>query len=155
MKAQSGGANKLQFALKNELGEIAAAKGRCEEFLDQRGVPMKAGRQLLVALDELLNNIISYAYPEPGAHEIGVTVAVLKNQVRVTVQDDGVPFNPLARRVPDTDASLGDRELGGLGIHLVRNMLDDVHYERRGSRNVLTLVRTLKQIPDSSKPTPD
>ena len=141
------GAEKLQFALKNELGEIAAAQGRCEEFLDRRGVPIKAVRQLLVALDELLNNIVSYSYPEPGEHEIGVTVAVLKNQVRVTVQDDGVPFNPLARPAPDTDASLEDRELGGLGIHLVRDMLDDVHYERRGSRNVLTLVTNVEANP--------
>ncbi len=61
----------------------------------------------------------------------------------MTVQDDGMPFNPLARQAPDTNVALADREIGGLGIHLVRNMFDEVHYERRGSWNVLRLATNI------------
>ena len=63
----------------------------------------------------------------------------------MTITDDGMPFNPLSAEAPDTDLSLEDREIGGLGIHLVRNLIDDVTYNRRIDKNVMTLVKDLDQ----------
>jgi anti-sigma regulatory factor (Ser/Thr protein kinase) len=63
----------------------------------------------------------------------------------VTITDDGVPFNPLSMAAPRTDLALEDREIGGMGIHLVRNLVDDVSYHRRIDRNVLTLMSHLQQ----------
>jgi sigma-B regulation protein RsbU (phosphoserine phosphatase) len=64
-------------------------------------------------------------------------------RLTVTISDDGLPFNPLSAKAPDTKASLEDRDIGGLGIHLVRSMVDDVSYHRRIDKNVLTLVKQL------------
>ncbi len=63
----------------------------------------------------------------------------------MTIADDGVPFNPLGAEAPDIDASLEEREIGGLGIHLVRSLMDDVSYQRRIGKNVMTLVKHLEQ----------
>jgi anti-sigma regulatory factor (Ser/Thr protein kinase) len=63
----------------------------------------------------------------------------------VTITDDGAPFNPLSLATPRTDQALEDREIGGMGIHLVRNLIDDVTYHRRIDRNVLTLMSHLQQ----------
>jgi serine/threonine-protein kinase RsbW len=59
----------------------------------------------------------------------------------VTIEDDGVAFDPLARAAPDVTADLDEREIGGLGIHLVRTLMDGMTYERRGERNVLVIVK--------------
>ncbi len=63
----------------------------------------------------------------------------------VTITDDGVPFNPLSAEAPRLDAPLEEREIGGLGIHLVRNMIDDVTYNRRIGKNVMTLMNHIEQ----------
>ena len=66
-------------------------------------------------------------------------------RLTVTITDDGVPFNPLSVERPDTDLSLEDREFGGMGIHLVRNLVDDVSYQRRIGKNVMTMMQILEQ----------
>ncbi len=63
----------------------------------------------------------------------------------MTISDDGVPFNPLTAATPDTGLSVADREIGGIGIHLVRNLVDEVSYQRRIDKNVLTLISHLQQ----------
>ena len=65
----------------------------------------------------------------------------------LTFSDDGVPFDPIAAKTPDTSAPLEQREIGGLGIHLVRNLIDEASYERKLGRNVLTLVKQLDRGP--------
>ncbi len=93
--------------------------------------------------DELLSNVISYAFPDEGDHEISAHIEFVAERLTVTISDDGLPFNPLSAKTPDTKADLEDRELGGLGIHLVRSLVDDVAYHRRIDKNVLTLVKHL------------
>jgi anti-sigma regulatory factor (Ser/Thr protein kinase) len=97
-----------------------------------------------VLLDELLSNIISYAYKDDEEHFIDVRVEVVPDRLAVTVSDDGKPFNPFSGNAPDTGLGIEEREVGGLGIHLVRNMVDEVVYNRRTDRNVVTLVKQLK-----------
>ena len=66
-------------------------------------------------------------------------------RLTMTIADDGVPFDPLGAEAPDVDAPLEEREIGGLGIHLVRNLVDDASYHRRIDRNVMTLVKDIEQ----------
>ncbi len=96
-----------------------------------------------LVFDELLSNVISYAYRDEGEHEISIRIGFSGDRLSVAITDDGVPFNPLTAKVPDTSLSLEDREIGGLGIHLVRNLIDDISYHRRIDKNVLTLVKQL------------
>ncbi len=95
--------------------------------------------------DEVLNNVISYAYHDDGDHDIEIRMELAGERLLVTLADDGVPFNPLSVMAPRTDLALEEREIGGLGIHLVRNLVDEVSYQRRIDKNVLTLMSHLQQ----------
>jgi sigma-B regulation protein RsbU (phosphoserine phosphatase) len=92
-----------------------------------------------------LNNVISYAYNDDGEHDIEIRMELAGDRLIVTITDDGVPFNPLSMATPRTDQTLEDREVGGIGIHLVRNLVDNVSYQRRIDKNVLTLMSHLQQ----------
>ena len=101
-------------------------------------------RQMLsIVLDDLLNNVISYAYPEGGDHRITVDLTLHESRLVLTVEDGGIPFNPFAAEAPDTDLPLEERTIGGLGIHLVRESMDEYQYQRRADRNVVVLVKQL------------
>jgi sigma-B regulation protein RsbU (phosphoserine phosphatase) len=142
---EEGGRVTLEVVLKNELGEIARLQGEVEEFAEANDVPMKISMKLLIALDELINNIISYGYVGDSEHEIVFRAHVSATTLTVVIEDDGKPFNPLDLETPDTEADVEDRELGGLGIHIVKEIMDTVAYERRGERNVLTLTAQLPE----------
>jgi serine/threonine-protein kinase RsbW len=94
---------------------------------------------LNLALEEILNNIISYAYTDSREHEIKVRLSAQPGEIRAEVEDDGQPFNPLEAPEPDTAKSLEERTIGGLGIHLVRKLMDDIEYKRQGERNFLSM----------------
>ena len=96
-----------------------------------------------VVLDELLTNIISYAYLDDEKHDIGIKVELSADRLKMSMVDDGIPFNPLGLETPDTELSLEERKIGGLGIHLVRKMMDRVSYRRRIDKNVITVVEFL------------
>jgi anti-sigma regulatory factor (Ser/Thr protein kinase) len=124
-----------------------------EAFADEHGVPLKFSRKFLIALDDLVNNVISYGYEDPdGEHTVRIRAQVVGDVVSVVLEDDGRPFNPLQQAKPDVESGLEEREIGGLGIHLVREILDDVHYERRGDRNVLTMRARLTDAPNQNSP---
>jgi sigma-B regulation protein RsbU (phosphoserine phosphatase) len=133
----------LQVAIKNELSEIATMHEAFEAFAVEHGIPTPITMKFNLVFDELLNNVISYAYRDEDEHEISTDIELVAGRLTVTISDDGVPFNPLSAKTPDTKASLEDRDLGGLGIHLVRNLVDNVSYHRRIDKNVLTLVKQL------------
>ncbi len=101
-------------------------------------------------VDELLGNVILHAFNEGGEHEIEITAEQVRNRLTVTISDDGVPFNPLLIDPPDTSLAAKDRPLGGLGILLVRKMADDILYQRRIDKNVLTLIIRVDQSDDAS-----
>lgn len=105
------------------------------------GGSLKSGINL--ALEEAVTNVMMYAYPAGETGPVEVTAERDGGRLVFTVTDAGVPFDPTA--VPDADISLGvaERPIGGLGIFLVRRIMDSVRYERRGGRNVLTLVKRI------------
>ena len=90
-----------------------------------------------------VSSTASYAFPDGEAHDIEIRTELAADRLVVTISDDGIPFNPLGAGTPDTGLPLETRALGGMGIHLVRNLVDDVAYQRRIDRNVLTLVKRI------------
>jgi anti-sigma regulatory factor (Ser/Thr protein kinase) len=100
-------------------------------------------RSLNVALDELLANALTHS--ETGRDPCSVTVEVQLDQERVTVTvtDNGAPFDPFGRDAPDTTLSVEERPIGGLGLHLVGQLMDQVSYQRREGHNVVVLVKQL------------
>lgn len=98
-----------------------------------------------VALDEILTNIIDYGYTDDGEHEICIRFRILGNVLEAVIEDDGVPFDPLASATPDISGPLHERRVGGLGMHFVKNLMDEVNYNRIGDRNRLVLRKNLTE----------
>ena len=94
-----------------------------------------------MVFDEILNNIMSYADTDHDEHEIEIKLEHTGKRLVISIVDDGVPFNPFAAAMPDTRLSVEDRSIGGLGIHLVRNVMDECSYQRRIDKNVVILVK--------------
>jgi serine/threonine-protein kinase RsbW len=107
------------------------------------GFDDKSINQIQLASEELLVNVINYAYPDKnGEIEITCTPKQAKG-LEVKIADSGIPFNPLSQPQPDTKSPLEKRNIGGLGIHLVRNMMDEVNYKRQEERNILIFIKNL------------
>ncbi|HEY0835980.1 MAG TPA: ATP-binding protein [Azospirillum sp.] len=130
----------LDLRLANDLAEIPRLAETVEGFFDEHGLPPKLAFAFNLALDELLTNVISYAFAPGTTHEIAVRLAVADGQVTAELEDDGPAFDPLTdARAPVLDGDIDDRPIGGLGIHFVKTMMDRVDYERRDGRNRLTM----------------
>ena len=131
----------VQLRLRNHLGELT----RVNEWLDgiaaRAALPEDVTARVKIIADEMISNIVAHAYLDDAEHEIELRVEVAGRRLVVTLVDDGVPFDPLTVPSPDTRRALEDRGVGGLGIHLVRNLVDEAHYRRLVDRNVLTLVK--------------
>ena len=141
---QESGGPKMELTVPNRLAENARVKEHFDTFAAHYGIPDSVRLKMHVVIDELLMNIISYAYPDDDRHDICIKVELSDDRLKVSMVDDGIPFNPLGIETPDTQLSLEERQIGGLGIHLVRKMMDRVSYQRRIDKNVITAVKLLK-----------
>ena len=133
----------LVLNLKNDPAEIARLAPLVTEFCARRGLAEATAAQLNLALDETITNIIAYAYDDAGEHEITVRISVVAGALTAEVIDDGREFDPLLVAAPDPAAPLAERRVGGLGIHLVRRLMDDIRYRREGARNHLVLAKRI------------
>jgi anti-sigma regulatory factor (Ser/Thr protein kinase) len=129
----------VEITIVNRRAEFA----RVTSLVDQLGVEHRLPRGVIadvcIALDEILTNITDYAYSDDAEHEIHIRFEALDNVLEAVIEDGGAPFNPLAIPAPDVSAPLHERRVGGVGIHFVRNLMDEVTYERAGERNRLVL----------------
>ena len=107
-----------------------------EAFLAHRNVPDTTASQIMIALDEIITNILSHGVRD-GEPVVHVDLRVADSAVAGEIRDDGIAFDPLQNDEPDTSQSVEDRPIGGLGIHLVRKMMDELRYDRRHRQNRL------------------
>jgi len=133
----------FDITIKNGLPGIEHVKERFDSFADENKIETSIRRKMYLVFDEFLNNIISYAYNDKKEHDIDINVKLVNSQLMVTITDDGIPFNPLSAKTPDTDLSIDEREIGGLGIHLVRKLMDKVSYQRKDNKNIVNLIKVL------------
>lgn len=122
------------------VGEASAAFAR---FAETHALPEAARRSLNIALDELLANALSHGATGRDVCPVTVEVELDEELIKVILTDDGPQFDPFAQDAPDTSLSVEERPIGGLGIHLVRQLMDQVSYQRRGNHNVVVLVKLL------------
>jgi anti-sigma regulatory factor (Ser/Thr protein kinase) len=128
----------ISFDVANELSAVPHAAERIEAFCRDRNIPEPIAYKFNLALDETLTNAISYAFADGGRHQIDVRVENRDGYLTATVSDDGAPFDPLSQPPADVHAAVEDRKIGGLGIHLLRTLMDTVEYRRRDGRNHVT-----------------
>jgi len=134
------------ITLRNNLAEIP----RLAEFVDAFCAPLvptpKDVHALQLALEEVVTNVINHGYADGQPHTLSVELATAERRVTVVVTDDAPSYDPLARADVDTTLPLKDRPIGGLGVHLVKKLMDSARHERRDGRNILTFVRTLGAV---------
>ena len=132
-------------------GQVARVSAAFADFADAHAMPAAIRRSVSVALDELLSNTIAYGFAGQegggggggGGGTVSIEVELRADRVCVTLTDNGKPFNPLEMSAPDTALPLQQRQVGGLGVHLARRVMDEVAYERRADRNVVSLTKLL------------
>jgi len=142
-RAGETGARRTATALTvaNQLGELERVSSTVEALGLRHGVPAKMRFEIRLALDEVLTNVIEYAFVDAGEHAIEVRLAVADNLVTVEIEDDGRPFNPLEVPRPDLARPVEERPIGGLGVHLVRQVMNGLAYRRERGKNILTLTK--------------
>jgi anti-sigma regulatory factor (Ser/Thr protein kinase) len=95
--------------------------------------------EINICLDELFTNIVSYGFKGDLEHKIKFTIKVDANILAVSIEDDGVPFNPLEKKAVELPADVTSAKIGGLGIHITRELMDKIFYERKRGKNKLTI----------------
>lgn len=131
-----------ELTLEATIENIERVTDFVNEQLETIDCPMKVQMQIDIAIDELFSNIARYAYrPETGPATVRVEVCEAPPSVIITFIDHGIPYDPLKKKDPDTSLSLDEREIGGLGIYLVKKSMDDVTYEYKDGRNILRITK--------------
>jgi len=134
-----------ELTIAAKIENIEAVTDFVNEQLEALDCPMKAQMQIDIAIDELFSNIAHYAYnPEIGQATVRVEVIEDPLAVTITFIDNGVPYDPLAKADPDTTLSAEEREIGGLGIYMVKKSMDDITYEYKDGQNILAIKKNLQ-----------
>lgn len=133
-----------ELTLDASIENIPAVTGFVDEQLERLACPLEAQAQIDIAIDELFSNIAYYAYnPETGPATVRVEVIEDPLSVEITFIDAGARYDPLAREDPDLSLSAAERQIGGLGIYIVKNSMDAVSYEYKDGKNILRIRKSL------------
>lgn len=138
----------LAFSIPNDSILVAPASVRMCDFAMRNALHPRECHRFNVAIDELLCNIINYAFTDQKTHYIAIQLDILPDHVHITIRDDGIPFDLTTYPEPDITLPLDERPTGGLGIHLVRKLIHQVSYERKFGQNVVHLIQ-FKEPADS------
>jgi serine/threonine-protein kinase RsbW len=135
---------RASITLRSENAELTRLQTFAGEFAHESGLPDDERSRLLVILEELFTNTVTHGH---GPYSVGgsITVALDRRSghLRISFVDDAPPFDPLAFDAPDLDAAREERPVGGLGIHIVRSLVDHARYRRKGGRNYLQMMRRI------------
>ena len=135
------------LVMRNDIQQIPTLA----EWIEMIGLPQELNMPINLALEEAVSNVMLYAYPGKSGQVLVECTKKMKGerlkdegQIIFTITDSGVPFDPTQQEDPDVTQSAEERPIGGLGIFLVRQIMDDIRYERKDEKNILTLVKELK-----------
>lgn len=129
----------FSIEISNDPADLDRAMNAFTAFVKEKGVPRQGWSHLQLALDEIVSNIIKYGYDDADTHLIRISCTVKDDFLEMEIFDDSRPFNVLERPDPDTAATLEARPIGGLGIFLIKKLLDAHEYTREGNINHLVL----------------
>jgi len=127
------------FILKNDLAEIKRLTDILCKLCEENNIGNKILCDVSLALEEIFANIVHYAYEDNKEHLIKIHMKIRDNVFSLEIRDDGKPFNPLEIPLTNTKAPFEERKIGGLGIHLVRNLIDELEYKQNKGDNILTM----------------
>jgi serine/threonine-protein kinase RsbW len=131
----------VTIKLRNRLEDLERLEESLREVASAFGIPEQEILGVNLALEELITNVISHGHDDGLEHEISIELDVIERDLKIDMLDDGRPFDPADAEQPDIDEPLHERRIGGLGLHLVRNLVDEVSYTRVDGKNLTTLLK--------------
>lgn len=135
----------LTLSIVNDRTEIRSLRNSFDVFASENLLAGSVRRDVQLALDELVTNLIDYGYSDTEEHTIEVELNIDENRLTIQIEDDAEAYNILERDDPDISKSIEDKPIGGLGIYLVKQLMSDVKYERTNGKNRVTLIKKLTQ----------
>lgn len=129
------------LVIRNDVADLESVSRAMESIGAEHGVPQISLFQLQVAIDEIVSNVIKYAWSDGESHEIDIRITVRANGVEVEIIDDGQMFDPLAAPEPEKPLPGRRPRPGGLGVHMVKRLVDEFAYARNGERNHTLLTK--------------
>lgn len=133
-----------KLSIENKIENLNKLAEFIENFGEEHELSPKNIFELNLILDELITNIISYAYEDDSDHIIELDINKEKDELKIQLIDDGKEFNPLEKEEVKLDQDLDERKIGGLGIHIVKEKTDEIKYKRESNKNILMLKKKLK-----------
>ena len=131
------------FELRNKLSELKVLNQQLTAFGHDIGLPEIGISEINICLDELFTNIVLYGFNDDLEHKIKFSLKVEDNLLITIMEDDGVPFNPLKKKAVKLPENVDDAQIGGLGIHITKELVDKISYERKGDLNILTIKKSI------------
>lgn len=135
--------NKKTLTIENKIEQLSLLAEFVEELCEEMELGMEMVFNLNLALEEAMTNVIMYAYPQDEVHTITLTAKREGDKLAFLLEDTGIAFDPT--EVPDADTTLSaeERSIGGLGIFLIRQIMNEVSYQRIDGKNMLTMVKKI------------
>ena len=140
---QHGESLQRSITLPNDISTISQLSEFIETVCEEKGLDMALTMNLNLALEEAVVNVMSYAYPDSQG-DVKVDIMIDDQKVVSTLTDSGIPFDPTQKGDVDTTLPAEERPIGGLGIHLVKQIMDKVSYQYVDNQNILTLEKNIK-----------
>mgnify|MGYP001822948286 FL=1 len=138
------------FELDNKLSDLKALNQHLIDFGRDIGLPELIISEINVCLDELFTNIVFYGFKDDRVHKIKFTIKVDDTMLIAAMEDDGVPFNPLKKKAAELPTDIDSAQIGGLGIHITRELMDTINYERKRGINRVTIKKSIQADGDAS-----
>lgn len=128
---------KLILLMQNRVSELVGLTKKADGFMQSHQLPVEIIYKVNLILEEVLTNIIKYAYKDTLSHNIRVEMTLKEHELIIQFEDEGEEFDPISAPKPEAQESISESPVGGLGIHLVKQMADGIEYQRRQGRNIL------------------
>ena len=135
--------HKYSFELKNDLSELETLCQHLNKFGQTSGLSEACITDINICLDELFTNIVSYGFVDDLEHVVRFAINLEDCVLKLNIEDDGIPFNPIEQKDPEIPADLIDVRIGGLGIHIVRKLIDNIRYKIERGKNKITLKKLI------------
>ena len=134
---------KKETKIRNQVDDLQHVEAFVEEIADELHLPPELTMNFNLVLEEMVSNVIFYAYPEEKERPIILTATADGKTISLTITDEGHAFDPTAREDVDMSVNPADRQIGGMGIYITRQIMDEVTYQRLDGRNVLTMKKKI------------
>ena len=136
---------KKEICIKNQISELERVNQFVEEIGEELGLDMELQMNLNLVMEEMVTNVIFYAYPEGKIADIELIAESDGKELTFVLSDQGMAFDPTAKEDTDLDVNPAERDLGGMGIYIVKNIMNKVSYQRPEGKNLLTMKKTINE----------